>query len=116
MSQQQAPRAAIGRPVDRVDGRLKVTGAARYAAEFPVEGVTYGSLVMSTIASGRIRDVDDKRRTTNDSDNCFLGVCCGSYQASNPSVRGFDSCHPCWAKLCPFCLNGQINHRTLTTK
>jgi xanthine dehydrogenase YagR molybdenum-binding subunit len=26
---------AIGKPLDRVDGRLKVTGAARYAAEFP---------------------------------------------------------------------------------
>src|SRR5262245_8787030 len=60
MSLQEQRVAALGRPVDRVDGRLKVTGAARYAAEFPVECVTYAALIMSTIASGRIRDVDTR--------------------------------------------------------
>ena len=29
--------AVIGQPIDRVDGRLKVTGAARYAADYPAE-------------------------------------------------------------------------------
>jgi xanthine dehydrogenase YagR molybdenum-binding subunit len=48
----------IGKPVDRVDGRAKVTGGARYAAEFPIEGVTYGVLVMSTFANGRIREIE----------------------------------------------------------
>ncbi len=60
MSQQQKPKAAIGKPVERVDGRLKVTGGARYAAEFPIKGVTHGVLVMSTIASGRIRGIDTR--------------------------------------------------------
>src|SRR5439155_1088873 len=48
----------IGKPVDRVDGRLKVTGGARYAAEAQVENVTHGVLVTSTIAKGKIRNID----------------------------------------------------------
>lgn len=58
MSQEMTVRPAIGKAVERVDGRLKVTGGARYAAEFKVAGVTYGALVMSTIANGRIRSID----------------------------------------------------------
>ncbi|MCA9210419.1 MAG: hypothetical protein KDA55_18805 [Planctomycetales bacterium] len=46
-------KQAIGRPMSRVDGRLKVTGGARYAAEFQVNNVAYGVLVLSTIAKGR---------------------------------------------------------------
>lgn len=57
MSQRLAP---IGKPVSRVDGRLKVTGAARYAAEFKQQDVSHGVLVMSTIANGRIKSIDTK--------------------------------------------------------
>ena len=32
----------IGQPVDRVDGRLKVTGKAPYSAEFPLKNLAYG--------------------------------------------------------------------------
>jgi len=53
-------RPAIGKPVERVDGRLKVTGGARYAAEFKAANLAHGVLVMSTIASGRIRSIDTK--------------------------------------------------------
>jgi xanthine dehydrogenase YagR molybdenum-binding subunit len=49
---------AVGKPMDRVDGRLKVTGAARYAAEAQVAGVTYGVLVTSSIAKGRVAKID----------------------------------------------------------
>lgn len=45
---------AIGRPVDRVEGRDKVTGAARYAADTAVDGVVHAVLVQSTIAKGRV--------------------------------------------------------------
>jgi xanthine dehydrogenase YagR molybdenum-binding subunit len=41
-----------------VDGRLKVTGAARYAAEAEVPDVTHGVLVTSTIARGKIANID----------------------------------------------------------
>ncbi len=50
--------ASIGKPLDRVDGRLKVTGAARYAAEFAVPGVVHAVLVQSTIAAGGIAGFD----------------------------------------------------------
>jgi len=48
----------IGRSVDRVDGRIKVTGAAPYAADTKIPGLTYGYLVTSTIGRGRITGVD----------------------------------------------------------
>ena len=43
----------VGKPIDRVDGRLKVTGAATYAAEFPIANLAYGVTVNSTITKGR---------------------------------------------------------------
>jgi xanthine dehydrogenase YagR molybdenum-binding subunit len=49
---------AVGAPLDRIDGPLKVTGAAPYAYDFPAEGVGYVYLVQSTIAKGRIASVD----------------------------------------------------------
>src|SRR5262245_42919023 len=58
MTRREGEASLIGKPVDRIDGRLKVTGGARYAAEFKRDGVTHGVLVMSTIASGRIRAID----------------------------------------------------------
>jgi xanthine dehydrogenase YagR molybdenum-binding subunit len=48
----------IGTPTSRIDGIAKVTGAAKYAAEFNLPGVLYGSVVMSTIAKGRITRLD----------------------------------------------------------
>ena len=48
----------IGQPVSRVDGRAKVTGEARYAAEFNVPGLVYGHVVGSAIARGAITSID----------------------------------------------------------
>jgi xanthine dehydrogenase YagR molybdenum-binding subunit len=48
----------IGTPTSRIDGVAKVTGAAKYAAEFNVPGLAYGSIVTSTIAKGRIARID----------------------------------------------------------
>jgi xanthine dehydrogenase YagR molybdenum-binding subunit len=48
----------IGRPYSRVDGPLKVTGGARFTAEFAVEGLTHAALVCSTIAKGRATTID----------------------------------------------------------
>jgi xanthine dehydrogenase YagR molybdenum-binding subunit len=44
----------IGIPTSRIDGRAKVTGAAKYAGEFNTVGLAYGSVVTSSIARGRI--------------------------------------------------------------
>ena len=48
----------IGAPISRLDGRLKVTGAAPFAAEFPVDGMLYAALAYSTIPKGRIKTLD----------------------------------------------------------
>jgi xanthine dehydrogenase YagR molybdenum-binding subunit len=48
----------IGSAVTRVDGRRKVTGAARYAVDHPIDGVVFGALVASTVGSGTIADID----------------------------------------------------------
>ena len=50
--------AIIGQPIDRVDGHLKVTGRAKYAAEFAVPGVVHAALVESTIGAGSITGFD----------------------------------------------------------
>ncbi|WP_035559421.1 xanthine dehydrogenase family protein molybdopterin-binding subunit [Burkholderia sp. 9120] len=48
----------IGASVSRIDGPLKVSGLATFAAEFPLDGMTYAALKYSTIARGRIVDFD----------------------------------------------------------
>ena len=48
----------IGTPTSRIDGRAKVTGEAKYAAEFNAPGLVYGSVVTSSIARGRIVRID----------------------------------------------------------
>jgi xanthine dehydrogenase YagR molybdenum-binding subunit len=50
---------AIGQPLTRVDGRAKVTGAARYAAEFNQPGQAYAVIVSATVGLGRITDIDE---------------------------------------------------------
>jgi xanthine dehydrogenase YagR molybdenum-binding subunit len=52
---------SVGKPIDRVDGRLKVTGAATYSAEFPVKNLAYGVSVTSTITKGRVKNIDTKQ-------------------------------------------------------
>ena len=48
----------IGTATSRIDGHAKVTGAAKYAAEFNAPGLAYASVVTSTIAKGRIARID----------------------------------------------------------
>ncbi len=50
--------AAIGAPVSRVEGAAKVTGAARYAGEIPLEQMAYGWAAQASIARGQIDSVD----------------------------------------------------------
>ncbi|MEK6478161.1 xanthine dehydrogenase family protein molybdopterin-binding subunit [Catalinimonas sp. 4WD22] len=48
----------IGKPRNRVDGRKKVTGTAKYAAEFNTTGLLHGVVISSTIAKGKIIHID----------------------------------------------------------
>ena len=47
-----------GQPVTRVDGRLKVTGKAVYAADNPAPDLAYAALVCSTVARGSVDRID----------------------------------------------------------
>ena len=49
--------ALVGAPVDRVDGPAKVTGSARYPADFGYADLAHAVIVQSTIAAGRIRTI-----------------------------------------------------------
>ena len=66
------PQIAAGTPQSRVDGRLKVTGAAKYAADHPTDGVVYAAVVDSSTGRGRITGIDtddalaQTRRATGD--------------------------------------------------
>jgi xanthine dehydrogenase YagR molybdenum-binding subunit len=53
-------QGVVGKPLDRVDGRLKVTGGARYAYETPPESVLYGFVVEAAIGKGTIKSVDTR--------------------------------------------------------
>src|SRR5919107_6323529 len=48
----------LGKEMSRVDGVAKVTGKAKYAAEFQVPNVAHGFIVTGTIAKGRITAID----------------------------------------------------------
>ena len=48
----------IGAPVTRIDGPLKVKGAAPFSAEFPLQEMLYAAVAFSTIARGRITSLD----------------------------------------------------------
>ena len=52
----------IGKPIDRVDGRLKVTGKAPYAYEVQEAPgqPAYGFIVEATIPKGRVADIEGR--------------------------------------------------------
>ncbi|GAB3857601.1 xanthine dehydrogenase family protein molybdopterin-binding subunit [Hymenobacter terrigena] len=71
--------------MNRVDGRLKVTGAATYSAEYELPGITYAVLVGSTIAKGRITGIDTKAAAG------APGVLAVITHFNSPKVPGFDT-------------------------
>jgi xanthine dehydrogenase YagR molybdenum-binding subunit len=52
-------QGVVGKPLDRVDGRLKVTGGARYAYEMQ-QNAAYGFVVEASIAKGTIKSIDTR--------------------------------------------------------
>ncbi len=50
----------IGKEMSRVDGVAKVTGRAKYAAEFRAPNLAYSFLVTGTVAKGRISAIDTR--------------------------------------------------------
>jgi xanthine dehydrogenase YagR molybdenum-binding subunit len=58
MENKTKKKASTTDGLDRVDGRLKVTGRAKYSAEYNTKGLVYGVLAGSTITSGTIKTID----------------------------------------------------------
>ncbi|KUN72519.1 acylaldehyde oxidase [Streptomyces canus] len=54
------PQTAVGAPLSRVDGRLKVTGQAKYAIDHDIAGVVHAVIVDSSIGRGRITGIDTR--------------------------------------------------------
>jgi xanthine dehydrogenase YagR molybdenum-binding subunit len=53
-------QGVVGKPLDRVDGRAKVSGGARYAYEMQQDSVLYGFVVEASIGKGTIRSIDTR--------------------------------------------------------
>ncbi|GAB3305289.1 xanthine dehydrogenase family protein molybdopterin-binding subunit [Hymenobacter humi] len=77
------PNKHIGAGMNRVDGRLKVTGAATYSAEYQLPNMSYAVLVGSTIAKGRIKSIDTKAAAG------APGVLAVISHLNSPKVPGF---------------------------
>src|SRR3954466_180077 len=50
----------IGTPVSRLDGKLKVTGGARYAADVVLPGLVHAVIVGAKVPAGEIITLDTK--------------------------------------------------------
>ena len=61
MTTTDAAPPVLGTGVDRVDGRLKVMGAAHYPSDFRLPEMAHAALVRSTIAAGTIAGIDSAR-------------------------------------------------------
>ena len=48
----------LGQPISRLDGRSKVTGAAQFTADYPVNGLVHAAIAFSTISKGAIVTID----------------------------------------------------------
>ena len=73
-----------GDALNRVDGRQKVTGAAKYSADYIIPGLTYAVLVESTIAKGHIKNIDIKKAEN------APGVLAVIYHGNAPKIPGYE--------------------------
>ena len=51
-------QGVIGQPIDRIEGPLKVSGTATYAAEYAIEHLAHGVLVRATVGAGKVLQID----------------------------------------------------------
>jgi xanthine dehydrogenase YagR molybdenum-binding subunit len=57
---------------NRYDGLAKVTGRAKYSAEFPVENLAYAYIVQATIPAGTVASIDQAAATRAAGVHCIL--------------------------------------------
>src|SRR3712207_3600297 len=72
-------------PEDRVDGRAKVTGTARFSAEYHFDNLVYGCLVNNTVARGSIASIHTKAA------GLAPGVLAVITHLNAPKVPGYDA-------------------------
>jgi xanthine dehydrogenase YagR molybdenum-binding subunit len=48
----------LGQPIDRLNGREKVTGAAHFSADYPIENLAHAALTYSSVSKGIIESMD----------------------------------------------------------
>src|SRR5215467_5934051 len=77
----------LGKPTSRVDGHAKVTGLAKYAAEYNVPGLAHGFVVSSAIAKGRIKRIDFEEAMVVD------GVIAVFTHANRPKLAASDQAY-----------------------
>lgn len=58
MNNESAYEKSVGKPVDRIEARAKVSGAAQYAADYSYKDLAYGVMVTTTISKGFIVAID----------------------------------------------------------
>ncbi|WP_223860973.1 hypothetical protein [Spirosoma validum] len=76
-SQTNPQSVAVGQPLSRVDGWAKVTGAAKYSAEYnQLSGLVHAVIKTSNVARGRITAIDSSAARTR---------CTGHSYASEPA-------------------------------
>lgn len=83
---------AIGQALSRADGRLKVTGRARYTADVRMDGALHASIVHSTIANGRVTSLDTARAETAPGVEAVLTA--RTMPRLDPTPRPWSHLHP----------------------
>ena len=63
---------------ERVDGADKVTGKAKYTAEYNLPNMAYGVFVTSSIAKGTIKNIDTSKALSSPSQNAMVACTCYS--------------------------------------
>jgi xanthine dehydrogenase YagR molybdenum-binding subunit len=75
---------SIGQSINRLEGNLKVTGAAKYAGEYHVPDLLYGYALNSTVTKGKITKIDtDKAKALPGVKEVFT-------HKNRPSLAWFD--------------------------
>ncbi len=82
----------VGQPISRVDGRLKVTGAARYTADIALASAVHAAIVHSTIANGRTLSIDTTNAERAPGVLTVLTHC--NMPRMNPTPKPWSHLHP----------------------
>ena len=75
---------SVGKPVSRLEGPEKVTGSAKYAAEYNIPDLLVGHVINSTITKGKIKSIDTTAAKQ------LIGVIAILTHENRPSTAWFD--------------------------